>query len=188
MKTRLEELWEKFGSNLKLFILKKVNDEAMAEDILQEVFVRIHTHIDHLKDQTKIQSWIYQIARNLITDHFRSLQKIQNLRPSSEEIEEDTPTDFMSETLTDMVNMMSGLPKEYCEALCLTELGGMSQKAYAEKIGTSYSGAKSRVQRARVMLKDMLMNCCHYQFDKYGTVIDIHPTHCCCCSQKKISH
>lgn len=185
METNMVELWDKFGSNLKLFILKRVQDEAIAKDILQDVFISIHTHIDQLKDQTKIQSWVYQIARNLITDHFRRIQKIQNLRPSFEEIEEDTPTDFISETLTDLINMMSGLPEKYCEALCLTELGGMSQKAYAEKIGTSYSGAKSRIQRARLMLKDMLMNCCHYQFDKYGTVIDLHPIHCCCCLQYK---
>ena len=79
--------------------------------------------------------------------------------------------------------MMNNLPPEYCEALCLTELEGLSQKDYAEKIGISYSGAKSRVQRARKILKDMLMNCCHYEFDKYGTVIGIHPVECCCCNK-----
>ena len=57
----------------------------------------------------------------------------------------------------------------------------MSQKAYAKKIGISYTAARARVQRARKALKDMLMNCCHYQFDKYGTVFDKYPTNCCCC-------
>jgi RNA polymerase sigma-70 factor (ECF subfamily) len=68
----------------------------------------------------------------------------------------------------------------------MTELGGMSQKAYAEKIGISYSVAKARVQRAKIMLKDMLMKCCHYQFDKYGTVIGIYPVNCCCCPHDQV--
>ena len=77
---------------------------------------------------------------------------------------------------------------EDCEALCLTELGGMSQKDYAKKTGISYSGAKSRVQRAKLKLKDLLMKCCHYQFDKYGTVIGIYPAGCCCCTESDHSY
>lgn len=179
----IEALWQKLAAKLKAFILSKVHNEAIAEDILQEVFIKIHTKIDSVNDETKIQSWIYQITRNLIVDHFRNVQKEQNGLPYLMESEEDEMNDFMTETLDDMLKMMDDLPPEYCEALCLTELKGISQKAYAEKIGISYSGAKSRIQRARLMLKDLLMNCCHYQFDKYGTVIDIHPIHCCCCSQ-----
>jgi RNA polymerase sigma-70 factor (ECF subfamily) len=87
----------------------------------------------------------------------------------------------MDAAISDMLKMMNELPSEYCEALCLTEIDGMTQKQYAKKKGLSYSGAKSRVQRARLMLKDMLLKCCHYQFDKYGTVFDIQPKCCCCC-------
>lgn len=73
----------------------------------------------------------------------------------------------MLEAVNDMINMMDSFPAEYCEALCLTEIAGLSQKAYAEKVGITYSCAKSRVQRARKLLKDMMMRCCHYQFDVY---------------------
>ncbi len=184
MDKNIEKLWLKFGDQLKAFILSKVNDEMVADDILQEVFIKIHAKIDTVKGETKIQSWIYQITRNLVMDHFRKLKKEQQKSPFLiENEEEEEPSDnFMSQTLEDMIKMMGDLPKEYCEALCLTELEGISQKDYAKKIGLSYSGAKSRVQRARKMLKDMLMNCCHYQFDKYGTVIGIFPANCCCCS------
>ena len=48
---------------------------------------------------------------------------------------------------------------------------GMSQKEYADRLGISISGAKSRVQRAREKLKDLILKCCDYQFDKYGNVI-----------------
>ncbi len=181
MKENIEELWLKLGNKLKAFILSKVHDETTADDILQEVFLKIHSKIDTLNDDTKIQSWIYQITRNLVVDYFRSIKKDRQQLLYPFENEEDSSNEFMVETLQDMVKMMDDLPQKYCEALCLTELEGMSQKVYAEKIGISYSGAKSRVQRAKKMLKDMLMKCCHYQFDKYGTVIGIYPANCCCC-------
>lgn len=179
----MEEIWLKLENKLRGFILSKVHDEFVAADLLQELFIKIHTNIDKVNDRTKIQPLIYQICRNLIIDHFRNYQKeLKNKLPDFEEEQEEFTEDFMSETLEDMIKMMSDLPSEYCEALCLTELEGLSQKDYADKIGISYSGAKSRVQRARKMLKDMLMNCCHYEFDKYGTVIGIYPANCCCCN------
>ncbi|PKP35729.1 MAG: RNA polymerase sigma factor SigZ [Bacteroidetes bacterium HGW-Bacteroidetes-17] len=182
MDKNIEALWLKFSDKLKGFILSKVHDEAMAEDILQEVFIKIHARIDQLNDDTKIQSWIYQITRNLITDYFRETKKeIHKTQSLYHEKEEVASENAMTEAIGDMINMMRNLPPEYCEALCLTELDGLSQKAYAEQLGLNYSAAKSRVQRARTMLKDMLMNCCHYQFDKYGTVLEISPANCCCC-------
>jgi RNA polymerase sigma-70 factor (ECF subfamily) len=182
-KENIKELWLEFHAMLKAFIIARVHDEAAIEDILQDVFIRIHAHIDSLKDDSKLQAWIYQITRNLIADHFNKINKENELFTEPEKEDDDSSTEYMAEALRDMVNMMDELPPESCEALCLTELGGMSQKMYAEKIGISYSGAKSRVQRAKIQLKDKLMQCCHYQFDKYGTVLEIHPKGCCCCQE-----
>lgn len=178
----MEEIWLKFENRLRAFTMSKVHDLSVTDDILQELFLRIHANIDKVKDETKIQSWIYQICRNLITDYHRSQKKsLQKELPVTSFGGEDDAEEVMSEALQDMVKMMDNLPSEYCEAFCLTELGSLSQKEYAQKINISYSGAKSCVQRARKMLKDMLMICCHYEFDKYGAVIGIHPVNCCCC-------
>lgn len=178
-----ETAWNHLVDKLRAFILSKVHDQHIANDILQEAFIRIHAHIDQLRDETKIQSWMYQITRNLIVDHFRAKKKeVAGIDHDLELPLEEPEDNFMATALEDMAKMMKELPHEHCEALCLTELGGMSQKAYAEKLGISYTAAKSRVQRARKLLKDSLMRCCHYQFDKYGTVIGIYPVHCCCCS------
>ena len=182
MKNSIEELWLEFENKLKAFIVSKVHADSIADDILQDVFLKIHANIDKLKDDTKIQPWIYQITRNLIVDYFRGLKKERKELPYLFSSEEESSDNFMSEALQDMIQMMDDLPPEHCEALCLTEIEGMSQKIYAEKKGISYSAAKARVQRARKKLKDMLMNCCHYQFDKYGTVIGIHPANCCNCN------
>jgi RNA polymerase sigma-70 factor (ECF subfamily) len=183
-----EEVWSEFNRQLKMFIRQHVNDEAIADDILQEVFVRIHANIDNLNDQSKIRSWIYQITRNLIVDHFRLHKSVSLPDQAFPDHEEETSGDFMQKAIEDMIGMMNEMPPEYCEALCLTEIAGLNQKAYADKIGISYSGAKSRIQRGRKMLKDMLMNCCHYQFDVYGSVIGIRPRRCCCCNNPDHKH
>lgn len=184
MNNRTEEIWKKFGSRLMSFIRSKIRDEDEAKDIFQEVFLKIHTKIDMLNDETKIQSWLFQITRNQIIDYYRSHKANDNRVKLLSDLSEEEPDDFMLEAVEDMIGMMDALPAEYCEALCSTEIAGMSQKAYAKKTGITYSCAKSRVQRARKMLKDMLMRCCHYQFDVYGTVIGIYPANCCCCKNK----
>jgi RNA polymerase sigma-70 factor (ECF subfamily) len=177
----IENIWNEFHSGLRSFIFSKVNNEHDASDILQEAFIKIHNNIDKLKDKTRIKPWIYQITRNLIIDYYRARNFKKNISGLMPDVFLPSSSDrFMDTAINDMIKMMDDLSPEYCEALCLTEIEGLSQKEYAQMKGISYSGAKSRVQRARIMLKDMLMKCCHYQFDKYGTVFDIQPG-CCCC-------
>lgn len=181
MRASIQEVWSELSGNLRQFILGKVQNDAVAEDLLHDVYLKIHHHIDSLRDETRIQSWIYQITRNTITDYFRQIKKASIvLRPPGEDMEEDF-SQMMEETLHDMIQALDELSEEDCEALCLTEIEGMSQVEYARRIGISYSGAKSRIQRARLKLRDGLMKCCHYEFDRYGTVIDIAPLNCCCC-------
>ena len=181
-KHSVEQIWMQFHTKLKSFILSKVKDNALADDLLQEVFIKIHRLLGQLKDENKLQAWVYQVARNTVNDHFRKPGQKSNLNVEEiEVIEEESDNQYMSESIEDMVKMMDEMPAEYCDVLCLTELGGMSHKEYAEKTGISYTAAKTRAFRARNMLKDMLMKCCHYQFDSYGTVIDILPAGCCCC-------
>lgn len=181
-KENIEDIWARFYDKLKSFILARISDEAGAEDILQEVFIKIHSSIDTLRDETRMQSWVYQITRNAMVDYIRSTQKGIPASDFPDESADPDPPEPMAEALQDMAKMMDELSPEDCEALCLTELGKMSQKDYAQMIGISYSGAKSRIQRAKKKLRDMMMLCCHYQFDAYGTVIDISPRNCCCCN------
>lgn len=181
----LEYVWNEFSSGLRSFIVSRVKNESDADDILQDVFLKIHNNLQNLKDQSRIRPWVYQITRNLIADHFRS----RNINYTETEIPDisDFPGSslkLMDTAVEDLIQMMDELSPEFCEALCLTEIEGLSQKEYAERKGLSYSGAKSRVQRARIMLKDLLFKCCHYQFDRYGTVIDIQPNCCCCCDHR----
>jgi RNA polymerase sigma-70 factor, ECF subfamily len=184
MQQPVEAIWQQLSNDLHRFILSKVNDKMTADDLLHETFIRLHARIGTLRDETRLQSWIYQVTRNVITDHFRKFKPAVDDIPDAGAEEQQQDDSVIAEAVQDMIKFMNRMPQEYCEALCLTEIQGLSQKEYAERIGISYSGAKSRVQRARVMLRDMLMKCCHYESDRYGTVMEIHPAGCCCCQEQ----
>ncbi|HEX2395496.1 MAG TPA: sigma-70 family RNA polymerase sigma factor [Bacteroidales bacterium] len=181
--SQTEEIWLNLSEKLRAFIYHKVADREAAEDILQELFLRIHLKIDTLKDQTRLKPWLYQVARNLINDYFRDIKQRRGAMDAPPGIE-DTENDqsVMETAVNDMIGMMKELSTASCEALCMTEIEGLSQAEFAKKAGIPYSSAKSRVQRSKKLLRDMLMKCCHYNFDKYGTVLSISPKHCCCCN------
>ena len=181
MITTTEKVWYEFNAQLKLFILKRIPDEHSAEDILQDVFLKIHAHIDGLKNEEKLQGWIYQIARNAIHDYYRSYKATSQL-PETLDVAEDLPgDDVIAELIPCIKEMLDSLPNDYRQALILTEYQGLTQKELGEKLGISLSGAKSRVQRAREKMKTMLLDCCHFQFDRLGRVID-YQSRCDCCS------
>ena len=177
-----EAVWQEFNIGLKLFILKYVQDEPSAEDILQDVFLKIHTHVGNLKESDKLQSWIFQIARNAITDFYRAHKFMFDL-PDVAYVPEDPFDDVVRDLLPYVKKLVDSLPYDYRQALLLTEYEGLSQRELAERLGLSISGAKSRVQRAREKVRLMLLNCCHFQFDGLGRIIDYQPNCDCCVNQ-----
>lgn len=185
MVTLTEQAWEAFHAPLHQFIRRRVADEATAEDLLQEVFLKIHQQGANLRDARRLESWIYQITRNLIIDYYRShhyretpLDDVQGL-DFPEELPDD---DIVSELLPCVRAMVLALPDQDRQALILTEYQGLTQKELGERLGLSFSGAKSRVQRAREKLKQELLACCHFELDRRGHILDYYP-HCECCEQ-----
>jgi RNA polymerase sigma-70 factor, ECF subfamily len=181
-----EHAWEVFHSQIKQFALKYTHNEDIADDILQEVFIKIHTHIETLKDEKKLQTWLYQIARHTIYDHYRQQKHIVALPDTFDVPEEQEQEDIEQTLLPSITAMVDRLPEPYREAIILTEYEGRTQKELAEYLGISLSGAKSRVQRAREKLKIMLLECCYFELDRRGKVIDYHSRSepcliCSCC-------
>lgn len=163
-----EKVWQEYHSRLRAFILSRISDGAATDDILQNVFLKMHAGLSSLKNQTKLQSWLYQITRNAIIDYFRSQKPAVELPewlPQPETDPGETVTQALSECLQPM---MQHLPELYREAVILSELKGFTQKEVAQVQGTSLSGAKSRVQRGRARLKEMLAECCRLEFDHSG--------------------
>jgi len=166
-----EQIWKEYHANLHGFIKSRVGDAYAADDILQEVFTRIYSRIGTLKEDNKIQSWIYQITRNAIIDYYRSHKTMEKL-PETLTISELEPGDKVRQEIAAwLLPMIQTLPEHYRQALMLSEIEGLTQKEVAEKQGVSLSGAKSRVYRGRSMIKDMLLGCCHFEFDRQGNVI-----------------
>jgi RNA polymerase sigma-70 factor (ECF subfamily) len=178
---QFDALWDRYNRQLLAFIRSRVSDDAAAEDLLQEVFVRIHLNLCCLRDLSKLESWVYQITRNAITDHYRARKDLLEI-PESLAIEDEYPIeDLEAEIASSLKDLVLELPPSYRDALLLTEYGGLSQKELAKKLGISFSGAKSRVQRARQMVRDMLLACCHFELDHWGRIID-YQERCCCCA------
>lgn len=184
MKVSTEHVWYALYEPIRSFIDKRVADKQSVEDLVQEVFLKVHVHIGALRDEAKLESWIYQITRHLIADHYRqklqlaSLEEGEPLLAPEEMLEEDIHAE-LAPSITAMVN---SLPPPYREALFLTDYQGLSQKDLAIRLGLSFSGAKSRVQRARGKLKQLLLDCCDFELDRFGRVIDYQPR-CGCCAQ-----
>src|SRR5260221_10061314 len=144
-----EHLWEMFSVPLHQFIRRRVSDPHSAEDILQDVFLKIHTRIDTLHQQDRVAAWIYQIARNAIADYYRAQRPTIDLPETLALPDDIAEEDVVRELLPCVAAMVDALPAAYREALRLTEYEGLSQKELSERLGISFSGAKSRVQRAR---------------------------------------
>ena len=175
-----EELWETFSVPLQQFIRRRVPDPHSTDDILQDVFLKIHTRIDTLQQQDRLAAWIYQIARNAIADYYRAQRPTTELPETLPVSDEPADDDAVRELLPCVAAMVDRLPDAYREALRLTEYEGLSQKALSERLGISFSGAKSRVQRARAKIKEQLLACCHFQLDHAGRIVDYQP-HCMGC-------
>ena len=174
MNATLEHIWHEFAEKLGQFIRSRVSDPATAEDIWQDVFVKIQKRLGQLQDPAKLEGWIYLIARNAIIDHYRTRKETVEV-PETPPVEPAANDGEIEELKASFRRMIYSLPDPYREAVVLTELEGLTQQELATRLRISLSGAKSRVQRGRAQLKQMLDECCTFEFDRRGKVIDCTP-------------
>lgn len=157
-----------FQKELLGYVLKKVKDKTVAEDIVHDVFIKVQAKADHVRDSDKLIGWIYSITRNTIIDHFR----FQSRTVKAEDLDWEDDKAYLNQCVERCLEeKLATLPGKYREALELSELQGLSQIDLARRLNISYSGAKSRVQRARQMLKDIMDREYHVKLDSYGNVI-----------------
>ncbi len=174
MNATLETIYTDFHSKLHRFIAGRVPVPDTAEDILQDVYLKIHSKMDGLREEDRLESWIYQITRNAIIDYYRRIRPQDELSDSLASPLDDEP-DAVSQLASSVKGMLGCLDDKYRQALESTELQGLSQVELATRLEITVSGAKSRVQRAREKLKEAFLDCCHFEFDRLGRVVDYHP-------------
>lgn len=176
-----EKVWQKYHSRLRIFIKHKISDDTAVDDILQNVFLKIHTALPSLKDVAKLQSWLYQITRNTIIDYFRLQKPTVDIPEWLTHPTPDSTEKTVHELSACLQPMIQLLPDIYRETVILSELQGLKQKEVARIQGISLSAAKSRVQRGRAMLKELLTDCCRLEFDHKGRLCGYERKNKDCC-------
>jgi RNA polymerase sigma factor (sigma-70 family) len=144
------------------FLQRKVGDHALAEDILQEAFVRSMTKAEGVRDEESAVAWFYRVLRNTIIDHARRCAAVQRkLAAFAAELEQVEAEPELSSQVCGCVRVLAEtLKPEYAEALRRIDVEGMSVKAFAEAAGISANNASVRVFRAREALRAQLSRCC----------------------------
>ena len=165
-------IWEQFSESLKRFIYSRVKNEEVSNDLLQEVFIKIHINIGNIKKQESLKSWIYTITNNSINDYFKTQSKERKQQFEIMLPEEETSKEHSAKDC--VLPLIHNLPLTYKEAMLLSEIKGLKQAEVAQILGISLSGAKSRIQRGRKLLKDGFIACCDYKLNKAGHLVGEH--------------
>jgi len=184
MEAHTQEIWQQIHHSLRAFIAKRIDNEAEADDIVQDVWLKMQQGLDGLKDQGRLISWIYQIARHAIIDHYRAPGRRRempaglaaDLEAHQSSSTRTTASEDSGQLRTELAGclrpMIERLSGEYRQAVILVDLEGLGQQEAAAQLGLSLSGMKSRVQRGRRQLKGMLEACCTIELDQRRGVAD----------------
>lgn len=170
-----DAIWSQLSDDLRRFIRRRVADDHVADDLLQETFLRIHSNVDRLQESDRLAAWVYRIARNVIHDHYRVKKGSVSLDDNDVAEDGEGKDQLKASAGIWLEELIGQLPPTYREAVRLSEIEGIPQYKVAERLGLSVSGAKSRVQRGRVLLREVLDQCCVFQFDRKGNLMDCDP-------------
>lgn len=178
MRPTTHDVWLEHGNGLKRFISRRVQHRSDAEDITQDVMMKVHRNLRNLGDVTKTRAWLYAVARNTIVDYYR--------KPVTEHLSWDPVDDGLSlasarESLVGCIEpLLRDVAEPYREALRQVELNGTSQTGLAQRLGLSHSAIKSRVQRGRRMLRSEFDKCCRVEDDGRGHLTPVRLQVSCC--------
>lgn len=164
------QIWEDYRSDLYKFLLSRTKDSDLANDLVQDTLLKAFESRADLKDVTKLKSWLFTIARNKLIDTYRSTKNVEpyDLTKHDAMEGEEQPDSNMAECVS---SLAKSLPEKYAQPLLMSDIQSIKQKDIADQLGLSLSGAKSRVQRGREMLKEKLFACCPLEFNSKGTAV-----------------
>lgn len=169
--------YHELHARLRPFVARRVA-AADVDDVVQDVFLRMHRHGSGLRDAQRFGPWVYQVARSAVADHHRAAARHPLAKdpppelPADPDETEDAVTARMASYVAPLVSL---LPPVYREAVSLTELEGLTQREAAARLGISLSAMKSRVQRGRAMVRGAIEACCEVAQDARGRVVACEP-------------
>lgn len=161
----------KYEQELHAFLFRKVKDKDEAHDILQEVLLKVHKNWEQLSKVKNTRAWLFTITRNALTDHWREKQRYPT-ESLSDGITEQEEGSIYQQLEALMPAFLQFLPEKYRLPLALSDLEGMPQQEIAERLSISLSGAKSRIQRARSLLRNKFSECLELELNERGIPTD----------------
>jgi len=163
-------IWNNFSENILAFIEKRIKSKEDALDIRQEVFIKVHLKSRQIQDPKKLTSWIYQIARNIINDYYRHYYKERQEEEvwKGQTVKKEDTKIGEQESFCCLQPFLDELPEKYKIVMLMHYQQGIQQNEIAHKLGISISGIKSRIQRAREILKSKFSECCGYHSGENG--------------------
>ncbi|MFN0727903.1 sigma-70 family RNA polymerase sigma factor [Polaribacter gochangensis] len=163
-----QQVWTTYSEDLKRFIISKVKDVAIADDILQDTFIKIHTKLHTLKDIKKLKAWCFTVARNSILDYWKSTNQTFEIANFEAETilaeDEHTEKDCLR-------GILQSLPKKYRDPIFLSDIKGLKQQEVADQLKQSLPTTKSQIQRARKLIAQGFMDCCGYVLNDDGKLV-----------------
>lgn len=163
------DAWAAHEGELRGWLVRHVaGDAALAEDLLQTVFLKALRQDRRFCELAHARGWLFRTARNAVIDHYRLLKR--QVPPPDDltaPVDERPPVDLLSACLP---RALAEMDPTDADVLRRCDLEGMTQVEYARRQGLSVPGAKSRLQRARRRLKAHLTTACQVQRDDTGQV------------------
>ena len=166
MKHLIEDLY----NPILFFVKKRVSNTEDAEDLTQEVFLKLYkSKSDHVEN---VKSWIYTIASNSVKDYYKK-KKIhtQEIKDQLSDIEQHVDS-AVNELTNCIVPFINQLPKDYAELMKMSEIENLSQKEIAEQMNVNYVTVRSKIQRGRIRLKELISSCCTVIQGGKGAILD----------------
>lgn len=171
--TATNAAWQQIAGELRHYVGRRVADPHAAEDIVQDVFLKLVRRLGQPLEPGPLHAFVFRVARNAVVDHYRRRRPGGELPDDLRDgLAEDAERAAMAPLCTSFRSFVHGLPPEQREALLLTEYEGLTQKQVADRLGVAVSTVKSRVQRGRARLKQALLACCSFEFDRRGQIVD----------------
>lgn len=162
-------IWLVHKKELHNYIYKRVKDGDLTNDLLQEVLLKVYNFCLTKTGVRNLRSWLFQIAHNTIIDHYRRNKKYTD-KEVPEVPEEDENLSF-KEAVHYIEPMLGFLPEEYAIPLKMADLDGVKQAEIAKILNLTLPAVKSRIQRARQLLKAEFITCCNFETDAQGNLI-----------------
>lgn len=167
---KASSLWIDYKEGLQYYLLKKVKDKDLAKELSHQVLSKLYNSCCSGKEIKNVRSWMFQIAHNTTIDFFKDQSRISYEVP--EEIEEVQAT-FYEQARELMQPLLNLLPEKYATPLLMSDIQGLKQEEVSKSLGISLSATKTRIQRARKLLKDLFVECCHIETDSDGRLLSI---------------